>query len=96
MACCLGLRAAGGPKKSAWSAVVARDLLCKAMADTCCALSAIDESNQLFEAPRLLVHCTAPSGLRPIKHGDKPYGIKHGDKPYVMKASKASKLRPLR
>ena len=96
MACCLGLRAAGGPKKSAWSAVVARDLLCKAMADTCCALSAIDESNQLFEVPRLLVYCTAPSGLRLVKHGDKPYGIKHGDKPYVMKASKASKLRPLR
>ena len=42
------------------------------------------------------MHCTAPSGLRPIKHGDKPYGIKHGDKPYVMKASKALKLRPPR
>ena len=62
----------------------------------CVTASASGESSQLFEAPRLLVHCTAPSGLRPIKHGDKPYGIKHGDKPYVMKASKASKLRPLR
>ena len=50
----------------------------------------------LVPLTRPLLHCTAPSGLRPIKHGYKPYGIKHGDKPYVMKASKASKLRPLR
>ena len=66
------------------------------MVDICCVLPAIDESNWFFEAPVLSLHGTAPSGLRPIKHGDKPYGIKHGDKVYVMKASKSPKLRPLR
>ena len=80
---------------------LARDLLCKAMVDACCVLPAIDESNQLFKAPVLLLHCTGPSGLRPLMFlrplrllrllmplRPLSYGIKHGDKPYVMKPFK--------
>ena len=80
---------------------LARNLLCKAIVDTCCVFPAIDQSNQLFKAPLLFLHCRAPSGLRAIMFlrplrslrllrplRSLRYGIKHGDKRYVMQLFK--------
>ena len=58
----------------------------------CVTASASGESSQLFEAPRLLVHCTASSELgllRPLRPlSFLSYGIKHGDKLYVLQPFK--------